>query len=143
MIIRPATMQDFDAIYVLAAEQCARYVRIRMDRGRLRDTIRSAISAKQHCALVAVEGREIVGALGAFATANMWAQKQTCAIMLWVSKVAPAGVRLLRRFKVWLKPRRGIRVAGFAPDLDCHWTVWDIVEKLGFKKQGGCYLLYN
>ncbi len=143
MIIRPATLQDMGAIYEMACEQAARYEKLRIDRDKMKHTIRTAISSKSHCALVVEEGNKVIGVLGGMTTQNVWAQKQACGISIWHSK-NPFGLRrLLEEFLVWVKPRRGIRVAGFAPDIDCHPGIWRIAARLGFEKHGGAYLLYN
>jgi len=101
------------------------------------------ISSKSHCALVAVKDDEIVGTLLAATTQNMWAQRQACGIALWVCKVPVLMKTLLQEFKVWVKPRRAIKVAGLCPDIDCQDSVWSLAERIGFVKHGGSYLLYN
>ena len=142
-VIRPAKMQDFDAIMEIAVEQCTRYDKMRVDTDKLKDTIRTGISAKAHFANVAIDNGQVVGVLIGMTINNAWAQKKNCAIVLWVSKVAPLGSHLLRSFKVWLKPRRGIRLAGLFRDIDGDERAWQLAEKLGFEKTGGGYYLYN
>ena len=81
------------------------------------------------------------GVLLALTSSNIWAQRQCCAIMLWVSKIPEGGAELLRFFRTWVSTRRAIRVAGMAPDLDLDPRVGKLVERIGFTKRGGSYLL--
>jgi hypothetical protein len=83
------------------------------------------------------------GVLLAFTSDNAWAQRQNCAVMLWVSKIPGAGAMMLRDFRDWMQGRRAIRVAGFAPDVELDPRVWIIAERIGFERHGGAYLLYN
>ena len=141
--VRPATLSDFNAILKISLEQCARYEHMRADRDRLKETITTSISAKAHCALVATVDDKVVGALIGLTSGSIWAQKQNCGIVLWASKRPILMRTLLKEFKMWLKPRRAIRVAGMSPDLDCDPKVWSIAQRIGFVKEGGSYLLYN
>lgn len=141
--IRPASMQDFDAIYMMAREQAARYDRLKIDHDKMKASIINAISTKAHCVLVAESDGEVVGVLAGLTTQNAWAQRRACSIALWVCSVPWGMRRLMEEFKIWVKPRRGIRVSGMSPDLECHPSVWRVAERLGFEHIGGAYLLYN
>ena len=63
--------------------------------------------------------------------------------MLWYSNVRGAGATLLRRFRSWVKTRRGIKVSGAAFESDVDERVIRVMERLGFRKRGGCFLHYR
>ena len=143
MIIRPATLSDLGQLLELAMEQASNYPELKPDRDKIRALIIDGLSTAKHWAHVVDEGNRITGALFAFTTENVWAQRQNSAVMFWVSKTPGAGATMLRRFRDWVKTRRAIRVAGFAPDIDLDPRVWQLAERIGFQRYGGAYLLYS
>lgn len=142
MNIRPATLADRKAVLALAYEQADKYP-LKRDLRKMDALFTDVVSAARHYALVAEEGGVVKGALLAFTSDNAWAQRQNCGIMFWVSKISGAGAAMLRQFRDWVKSRRAIKVAGFAPDVDLDPRVWVLADRIGFQRHGGAYLLYN
>tara|TARA_Y100000310_G_C20153927_1_gene566037 strand:+ start:124 stop:558 length:435 start_codon:yes stop_codon:yes gene_type:complete len=144
-MIRPATLIDVESIFDIAREQCERYPELKMSPARVRKGIIEAISTARHFVWVSVNGRnEPRGVLIGLASDNLWAQRQNCNIVLWTSAIRGDGMKLLREFRNWIRSRRAIRVAGFAPDTNhIDLRVWKLAEMMGFKRHGGAYLLYN
>ncbi len=143
MIIRPATLSDRNAVLALAYEQAEKYPLLKRDAPKMNELFTDVVSAARHYGLVAEQDGEIKGVLLAFTVNNAWAQRQSCGVMLWVSKIPDAGAAMLRQFRDWIKSRRAIKVAGFAPDVDLDPRVWKLAERIGFQRHGGAYLLYN
>ena len=144
MIIRPASMSDLNQIVDIAVAQSNVYPKLRADTSKIRALVTDAISAARHFAWVAITDNSTVSAvILAFTTENSWAQRQNSAVLLWWSKTPGAGALLLRKFRDWVKSRRAIKIAGFSPDVDVDPRTWDIVQRAGFDKHGGSYLLYN
>lgn len=143
MNIRPATLSDRSAIFAIAREQSARYPELKADVERMHGAITEAINSTKHFAWVVEVNGKITGTLLGFTSPNLWAQRQNSSIPLWVSKTPGTGAALLRRFRDWVTPRRGIRVAGMCPDLDLDPRILKLAERIGFKKHGGAYLMYN
>lgn len=143
MIIRPATLADRDAIFDMAMEQAELYPLLRPNIDNIKALITDAISTARHYCVVARHRGKCEGVLVAFTMNNAWAQRQHCAVMLWVSKYPCAGAAMLRMFRDWVKGRRAIKVAGFAPDVNLDPRVWQLAERIGFERHGGAYLLYN
>jgi len=144
MNIRPATLQDKEAIFQLAVEQCVHYPALRPDFDKIRHQIKLAISSAQHLCWVVEDAQgKVAGVLLAMSGGNLWAQRQFAVVNLWVSKVPGGGAALLRKFRNWVMARPVIRVAGIAPDLNVDSRVWDLVQRIGFKKHGGAYLMYT
>ena len=143
MIIRPATLADLNAIIDIAMEQTLKYPRMRPDKDKIRALGIDAISAARHYALVVESEGRVQGALVAFTTENGWAQRQNSAVLLWYSWIPGAGAAMLRQFRDWVLSRRAIKIAGFAPDVDLDPRIWKLADRIGFKRHGGAYLLYN
>jgi len=143
MIIRPATLSDRDAVLSLAYAQAAKYPLLKRDAPKMNELFTDVVSAARHYSLVAEQNGEVKGVLLAFTVNNAWAQRQSCGVMLWVSEIPDAGAAMLRKFRDWIKSRRAIKVAGFAPDVDLDPRVWKLAERIGFQRHGGAYLLYN
>lgn len=142
MNIRPAALSDLDAILELANGQAARYP-LRPDPVKMRQLAVEAISAARHFVWVAEDQGSVCAILAGMTSSNLWAQRQNCNIVLWVSECPGAGAALLRRFRDWIKPRRGIKVAGMSPDLEIDPRALALAERVGFRRHGGAYLLYN
>lgn len=142
-MIRPATRDDFEALFELVLKNCAHYP-LRPDEEKIESGLKEMIDQGRHFAMVAERGGKIEGALLAMTHSNLWAQRANCGVLLWVSEIPGDGAAMLRRFKKWVYGRRtAVRVAGFTPDIETDHRVWKLVERVGFKRYGGAYLLYT
>ncbi len=143
-MIRPATLADVDAIYDIAMDEARMYHGLRPDPVKIRKGITQAISSAKHFAWVSVGVVRVEGALIGLTSHNLWAERQNCLVALWRSRIAGDGVRLLRAFKTWVQSRRAIRVAGFVSDSEhIDRRAFQLAERMGFRRCGGAYLLYN
>lgn len=142
MMLRSATLSDREAIIGLAKVQMERYP-LRPDHSKIKELATEAISSPRHFAWVVDVGGQIQGVLIGLTGDNLWAQRQNCNIALWVSDVPGQGAKLLRKFRDWVLSRRAIKVAGMCPDLELDSRILKLVERAGFSRQGGAYLLYN
>ncbi len=144
MIIRPASLADVDQLVDMALIWSNDYPHLKPDKDKIRRLVINAISSAKHYASVVVcDDGKLAGALVAFTVDNAWAQRQHAFIMFWVSYARGKGALMLRQFRDWVLSRRAIKVAGFAPDIDVDPRVWQLAERIGFKRHGGAYLLYN
>lgn len=143
MSIRPATLQDRQAIFKLALECSELYPMLKPDRSKIQELITDSISSAKHFCWVTEGNDKVSGVLIGLTGNNLWAQRQFCSITLWVSKIPGAGADLLRTFKHWVISRPAIRVAGIAPDVDLDLRIWKLMQRCGFNQQGGAFLLYN
>jgi hypothetical protein len=143
MIVRPAEMSDKRDILALAKEQAARFPKLRMDIEKINDGIVNALlDSKSFVHVVEDEGK-VTGVIIALTTPNLWAQRACSTVVLWVSKTPGGGVALLRAFRGWIKARRAVKLGGISPNLDLDWRILKIMERAGFERHGGSYLLYN
>ena len=143
MIIRPAEMRDKREILVLAKEQTARFPKLRMDIEKLNDGIVTAMLDNNNFVHVVENEGEVTGVIIAITAPNMWAQRSCSNVVLWVSKTPGGGVALLRAFRDWIKARRAVKLGGISPNLDLDRRILKIMERTGFERHGGSYLLYN
>lgn len=143
MEIRPAVMRDKREILALAKEQAARFPKLRMDIEKLNDGIATAMLCDKNFVQVVENEGEVTGVIIAVTSPNIWAQRSCSNVMLWVSKTPGGGVALLRAFRDWIKARRAVKLGGISPNLDLDRRILKIMERTGFERHGGSYLLYN
>ncbi len=145
VLIREATLKDREWIRDCALQHApVFYPRLRPDREKIDALVTDCISSPAHYARVIECDGKIRGCLLAFVNPMQWAERQVARIMLWVSYIPMAGVRALREFRDWVLTRRGIKIAGMAPDFD--WPderVGHLIERIGFCKTGANYMYYN
>lgn len=145
-MIRPATLADLETVLGIAeAEAAIRYPRLKSDTGKMRKVLIQIISSAKHFCWVSVTRDDAVtGAIVAITNENLWAQRQSSNVIMWVSDIPGDGMKLLRALRGWITDRRAVKVVGFAPDTnDVDPRVWNLAERLGFKRYGGAYLFYN
>jgi len=143
MIIRPGELSDKREILAIAREQAARLPKLKVDLEKMNEVIVGVIRDNKHFAYVAENQGVIVGVLGAITSPNLWAQRNSSNVVLWVSKEAPAGVRLLRTYRNWITAKRAVKIAGISPNIDLDARTLRLMELNGFERNGGSYLLYN
>jgi len=143
MAIRPAALADANSIIAFVTEGAKAYPELRADHDKVRKLVTEAISSAAHFCWVSVRDGKVQGLLAGLTGENLWAQRRCCSVPIWISNVPGDGVALLREFRNWFKGRRGIKVAGFAPDIEVDARVWQLAERVGFKRHGGAFLLYN
>ena len=144
-MIRPALLSDVDAIFSEAIFSCRGYENLLPDIVKIRKAIIQSISSARHYARVSVDSQDRpIGVLIGLTSDNLWAQRKNCLVALWSASKPGDGAALLRDFKEWVQSRRIIRVAGFVCDSDhIDQRAYSIAERIGFKRCGSTYLLYN
>lgn len=140
-MIRSAVLADGKQILDLLLPYTEHYP-LTPDTPKIRQTLATAISSAQHYAYVSERDGVIEAVLIGLSSDNLWARKRNCNIVAWVSKAPGKGAELLRNFRDWVRTRPAIRVAGACPDIDLDSRVWDLAERIGFKRQGGAYLMF-
>ena len=76
---------------------------LRPDRSRMWAVLKEIIEHRSHLALVDVKDGAVCGILLVMTGDNLWAQRKFANVLLWWSSNPGSGVKLLRRFKLWLK----------------------------------------
>ena len=144
-LIRPATLADLNTIIAIGEFEARQYPLLKPDLEKIRHLATMAISSAKHFCWVSEDRPgNVTGTIVGVSSENMWAQRQNCIVALWKSEVVGDGIRLMKEFLKWIDTRRIIRIAGIVPDNnEVDLRVWKLVERLGFRKHGGAYLLYN
>jgi hypothetical protein len=142
-VIRPAVLADKEVILDVLEPYTDRYP-VRADYDRAKKALTQMLSGREHFTWVSEDDDGTVcGVLLGLTGDNLWAQRKNCNILAWVSTIPGDGAKLLREFRNWVRSRRAIKVAGMCPDLDVDPRIWQLAERIGFKKHGGSHLLYN
>lgn len=111
MIFRKATMQDIPAIVDIAVESVSRDpLPVKIDREAMEDTARVCLNPA-HFMWVAEEDGKVVAAFAACVQPSFWFTKLQCSVLLYYTRVAGAGLPLIREFAKWVKSRPAIKVA--------------------------------
>ena len=144
-MIRAATLGDIHEVLGIARDQARLYRGLKMDVEKMHQVITQAISSARHFCWVEVNDQDYAtGVLIGITSHNLWAQRQNCLVALWAAIVPGEGRKLLQQFIEWVQSRRAIRLAGFVPDSNhIDWRSYAIAERMGFKRNGGAFLLYN
>lgn len=111
MIFRKATMSDVPAIVDIAVESVSRDpMPVKIDRDAMAETARACLNPA-HFMWVAEEDGKVVAAMAAVAQQSFWYTKLQCSVLLYYTRVAGAGLPLIREFAKWVKSRPAIKVA--------------------------------
>ena len=111
MIFRKATMSDINAIVDIAVESVSNDpLPVKIDREAMADTARSCLNPA-HFMWVAEDDGKVVAAFAAVAQQSFWYTKLQCSVLLYYTRVAGAGLPLIREFAKWVKSRPAIKVA--------------------------------
>jgi hypothetical protein len=136
LIVRPATAADADAIVSLGVESVSRDpLPVTIDRRAMRDTFLGLVARPAHFAWVAeVEGQVVAGVV-ACTQPGFWFTRHQCSVLLFYSRVAGAGMPLLRRFAEWVKGRPVIKLAVVELEPGVDPRVLKAFRRLGFTRQ--------
>ena len=96
MKFRRATMTDVQAIVDIAVESVSRDpLPVKIDREAMTDTARACLNPAQFM----------------WVQPGFWFQKLQCSVLLYYTRVAGAGLPLLRELAKWVKSRPAIKLA--------------------------------
>ncbi len=111
MIFRKATMNDINAIVDIAVESVSRDpLPVKIDREAMAETLRSSLNPAHFLWVAEVDGK-VEAAVCAVAQQSFWYTKLQCSVLLYYTRVAGAGLPLIREFAKWVKSRPAIKVA--------------------------------
>ena len=134
-MIRKATLADIPAIVDIAVESVSQDpLPVRICRESMAETTREAISSNQHFVWVSEIDGNIVAAVGAMSERSFWYERQQCSVMLYYTRVAGEGVKLLREFARWIKSRPAIKVAVLELEPGTDPRLVKFLGKIGFSR---------
>lgn len=111
MNFRKATMSDIPAIVDIAVESVSRDpLPVKIDREAMAATARTCLNPA-HFMWVAEDDGKVVAAFAACVQPSFWFSKLQCSVLLYYTRVAGAGLPLIREFAKWVKSRPAIKLA--------------------------------
>lgn len=111
MIFRRATMNDIPSIVDIAVESVSQDpLPVKIDREAMAETARTCLNPA-HFMWVAEDDGKVVAAFAACVQPSFWFSKLQCSVLLYYTRVAGAGLPLIREFAKWVKSRPAIKVA--------------------------------
>ena len=140
IIIQPLIMSDWPWCKDIAMEEANQFDYLRADEDKMKVLFTDGVSSARSFAVKAVNDDQPVGMMLALSAPNLWAGKQCSNVLIWVSRLAPAGALLIREYKKWLEGRPAIRVSGFTPCIDLPEQTNRLMEHFGFARTSGCFL---
>lgn len=104
-------MSDVPAIVDIAVESVSQDpLPVRIDREAMAEMARECMRPTNFLWVSEVEGT-VVAAMAACTQKGFWFERQQCSVLLYYSRVAGAGLPLLREFARWVKSRPAIKLA--------------------------------
>lgn len=111
MIFRRATMNDIPSIVDIAVESVSQDpLPVKIDREAMAETARTCLNPA-HFMWVAEQDGKVVAAFAACVQPSFWFSKLQCSVLLYYTRVAGAGLPLIREFAKWVKSRPAIKLA--------------------------------
>lgn len=148
-MIRLAGPRDAKAIEQLAVDAIAsvRYGRLRLDRARLRVSIRQALSDRRHYVAVVEHEGVVTGALAILTTDTLWAERRVAKLALWWAPQG-GGMNLLKSGIRWVESRPGIAALGVefdfeAPADDRLARLGRVLSRYGLRPTPGAFVRYR
>lgn len=142
-MIREAKPSDIEAILEIAVESVSNNpLPVRICRTSMSDTIRAAISGKQHFVWVAEKDGEVVAAVGAMSQPSFWFERQQCSVLLYYSRVPNLGAQLIRQLVRWVKSRPVIKVLVLELEPEADPRLISFLKRLGLSRESTnlCYV---
>lgn len=104
-------MQDIPSIVDIAVESVSRDpLPVRVSKDAMAETAKECLGPA-HFMWVAEQDGEVVAAFAACSQPSFWFERMQCSVLLYYSRVAGAGLPLIREFAKWVKSRPAIKVA--------------------------------
>lgn len=135
MIFRKATMQDIPAIVDIAVESVSRDpLPVNIDREAMADTARTCLNPA-HFMWVAEDDGKVVAAFAACVQPAFWFTKLQCSVLLYYTRVAGAGLPLIREFAKWVKSRPAIKLAVIELEPGVDPRLIQFFKRVGFARE--------
>lgn len=136
MKFRPARASDAEAIVSLGVESVSRDpLPVTVDRRAMRETFLSLVGQPAHFAWVAEQDDQVVAGVVACTQQGFWFTRQQCSVLLFYSRVANAGLPLLREFARWVKGRPVIKLAVVELEPSMDPRILRAFKRLGFRRE--------
>jgi hypothetical protein len=133
--IRKATMHDIPAIVDIAVESVSiDPLPVKIDRQAMADTARTCLNPA-HFMWVAEQDGKVVAAMAACVQPGFWFERLQCSVLLYFTRIAGAGIELLRQFAKWVKSRPAIKVAVVELEPGADPRLVKFFKRVGFSRE--------
>ena len=135
MIFRKATMSDVPAIVDIAVESVSQDpLPLTVDRESMAETAKACLGPA-HFMWVAEKDGVVVAAFAACVQKSFWFTRMNCSVLLYYTRVAGAGLPLIREFAKWVKSRSAIKMAiiELEPNVDARLVKF--FKRVGFARE--------
>lgn len=135
MIFRKATMSDVPAIVDIAVESVSQDpLPLTIDRAAMAETVKACLGPA-HFAWVAEKDGIVVAAVLACAQKSFWFTRMSCSVLLYYTRVAGAGLPLIREFVRWVKSRSAIKMAIIELEPNVDPRLLQFLKRAGFARE--------
>ena len=111
LIFRRATVSDVNDIVDIAVESVSKNpLPVRIDKEAMADMARHCMQPA-HFLWVADLNGKVVAAMAACTQKGFWFERLQCSVLLYYTRLAGAGLPLIREFVRWVKSRPAIKLA--------------------------------
>ena len=135
MIFRKATMSDIPSIVDIACESVSiDPLPLKVDKEAMADMAKTCLNPA-HFMWVAEKDGVVVAAFAAIVQPGVWFQRMQCSVLLYYSRVAGAGLPLIREFAKWVKSRSAIKMAIVELEPNADPRLVQFFKKVGFARE--------
>lgn len=135
MIFRKATMSDIPAIVNIAVESVSREgLPLAVDRKSMAETAQACLGPA-HFMWVAEDDGIVVAAFAAVVQKSFWFTRMNCSVLLYYTRVAGAGLPLIREFARWVKSRPAIKMAIVELEPNVDPRLASFFKRVGFARE--------
>lgn len=128
-------MSDIPAIVDIACESVSHDpLPLTVDRAAMAEMAKTCLNPA-HFMWVAEKDGVVVAAFAALVQPGFWFQRLQCSVLLYYTRVAGAGLPLIREFAKWVKSRSGIKLAivELEPSVDARLVKF--FKRVGFARE--------
>jgi len=135
IVCRKAKLEDVPAIVDIAVESVSRDpLPVKIDRDAMAETARTCLNPA-HFMWVAEQDGKVVAAFAACVQPSFWFAKLQCSVLLYFTRVAGAGLPLIREFARWVKSRPAIKVAVVELEPGVDPRLVSFFKRVGFERE--------
>lgn len=128
-------MSDIPSIVDIAVESVSRDpIPVKIDREAMAATAQTCLNPA-HFMWVAEEDGKVVAAFAACVQQSFWFTKLQCSVLLYYTRVAGAGLPLIREFSKWVKSRSAIKVAVVELEPGVDPRLVKFFKRVGFERE--------
>jgi len=135
IVCRRATIQDIPGIVDIAVESVSiDPLPVKIDREAMAATATTCLNPA-HFMWVAEQDGKVVAAFAACVQPSFWFSKLQCSVLLYFTRVAGAGLPLIREFAKWVKSRPAIKVAVVELEPGVDPRLVQFFKRVGFQRE--------